>query len=148
LGQVHCFDFSKRLEIRLQPWGRIEGSIRTRDGQWGDQKVKWQGTGNLSPWGPLDYNSEGFSSRSDATGKFTIENVPPGDGRVAIDDGGAGAPVLSGSIEVNPGETAQVQIGGVGCPVTGKLVAPPGVEIRDWANQVVASDCRQARSWT
>ena len=42
LGQARCFDFSKPLEIRLQPWGRIEGSVRTRDGQWGDRKLKWQ----------------------------------------------------------------------------------------------------------
>ena len=39
-------------------------------------------------------------------------------------------------IQVKPGETAQVQIGGVGRPVTGKLVAPPGLEIRNWTNQV------------
>jgi hypothetical protein len=30
----------------------------------------------------------------------------------------------------------QVQIGGVGRPVIGKLVAPPTVEIRSWPNQV------------
>ena len=40
------------------------------------------------------------------------------------------------SVHVNPGETAQVQIGGVGRPVTGRLVAPPGIEIRNWTNQV------------
>jgi RNA polymerase sigma factor (sigma-70 family) len=33
LGQARCFDFSKALEIRLHAWGRIEGSVRTRDGQ-------------------------------------------------------------------------------------------------------------------
>jgi hypothetical protein len=32
-----------------------------------------------------------------------------------------------------------VQIGGVGRPVTGKLVAPPGVEIRSWPNQVTSA---------
>jgi hypothetical protein len=37
---------------------------------------------------------------------------------------------------VNPGETAEVQIGGVGRPVTGQLVAPPGTAIRNWSNQV------------
>jgi hypothetical protein len=84
----------------------------------------------------LFYQSEGFAARSDATGKFTIEQVPPGDGRVAIDNGPDTAPLWSPSIRVNPGETAQVQLGGVGRPVTGRLVAPPGVEIRSWTNQV------------
>ena len=126
----------KPLEIRLQPWGRIEGSVRTRDGQWADRKVAWRQTGNLTSWMTLFYKSEGFSARSDATGKFTLEHVPPGDGRVAIDDGPGTAPIFSPSIQVNPGETAPVQIGGVGRPVTGKLVAPPGIEIRSWSNQV------------
>ena len=139
LGRVRCFDFSKPLEIRLQPWGRIEGNVRTRDGQWGGRKVEWQGSGNLTSWMTLFYKAEGFSARSDATGKFTLEHVPPGDGRVAIDDGPGTAPIVSPSIQVAPGETAQVQIGGVGGPVTGKLVAPPGVEIRNWSNQVAFS---------
>ena len=136
LGCVRCFDVSKPLEIRLQPWGRIEGSVRTRDGQWADRKVVWHRTGNLTSWMTLFYKTEGFSARTDATGKFTIEQVPTGDGRVAIDDGSDTAPLWWPSIRVNPGEPAQVQIGGVGRPVTGRLVAPPGVEIRSWTNQV------------
>jgi len=136
LGQVRCFDFSQPLEIRLQPWGRIEGSVRTRDGQWADRKVSWHRTGNLTSWRTLFYKSGGFTARSDATGKFTLEHIPPGDGRVATDDGPGTAPIFSPSIHMNPGETAQVQIGGVGRPVLGKLVAPPGVEVRSWSNQV------------
>jgi RNA polymerase sigma factor (sigma-70 family) len=136
LGQVRCFDFSQPLEIQLQPWGRIEGSVRTRDGQWADRKVAWHRAGNLTSWFTLFYKSGGFSARSDATGKFTLEHVPPGDGRAATDDGPGAAPILSSWIQVKPGETAQVQIGGVGRPVTGKLVAPPGLEIRNWTNQV------------
>jgi hypothetical protein len=136
LGQVRCFDFSQPLEIRLQAWGRIEGIVRTRDGQWADRKVTWHRPGILTSWFTLFYKSEGIAARSDATGKFTLEHVPPGDGRAAIDNGPDTAPILSPWIQVKPGETAQVQIGGVGRPVTGKLVAPPGLEIRNWTNQV------------
>jgi hypothetical protein len=84
----------------------------------------------------LFYKSEGFSARSDSSGKFALEHVPPGDGRVALDDGPDATSILSPSLQVKPGETVQVQIGGVGRPLTGKLVAPPGVEIRSWTNQV------------
>ena len=146
LGQVRCLDFSKPLEIRLQPWGRIEGNVRTRDGHWVDRKLKWHRTGNLTDWMTLFYRSDGFSARSDATGNFTLEHVPPGDGRVVIDDGPDTAPILSPSIQVNPGETAQVQIGGVGRMVTGRLVAPPGVEIRNWSNQVTHAQLHVARA--
>jgi hypothetical protein len=136
LGLVRCFEISQPLEIRLQPWGRIEGNVRTRDGLWADRKVKWHRTGNLTSWMTLFYKSEGFSARSDASGKFTLEHVPPGDGRAAIDDGPGTAPILSPWIQVKSGETTQVQIGGVGRPVTGELVAPSGLEIRSWPNQV------------
>jgi len=139
LGQVRCFDFSQPLEIRLQPWGRIEGTVRTRDGLWADRKVTWRRPGNLTSWMTLFYKSEGISVRSDATGRFTLEHVPLGDGRVAIDDGSNAAHILSPWIQVKPGETAQVQIGGVGRRVIGKLVAPPGVEIRSWPNQVTSA---------
>jgi hypothetical protein len=110
--------------------------VRTRDGQWAGRKVEWQGSGRLTSWMTLHYKPEGFSARSDANGEFTLEHVPPGDCRVAIDDGPGTAPIFSSPVQVNPGETAQVQLGGVGRPVTGKLVAPPGVEIRSWPNQV------------
>jgi hypothetical protein len=65
-----------------------------------------------------------------------LEHVPPGDGRVEIDDESSTAPILSPSIQVNPGQTVQIQIGGVGQAVTGKLVAPPDTEIRSWPDQV------------
>jgi hypothetical protein len=136
LGQVRCFDFSKPLEIRLQSWGRIEGSVRTRDGQWKERKVKWQKTGNLTSWRTLFFDSKGFATRSDAAGNFTLEHVPPGGGRVLIDEGSGIAPIFSPPIQVNSAETTRVQVGGAGRPIRGKLVAPPGIEIRNWSNQV------------
>jgi RNA polymerase sigma factor (sigma-70 family) len=136
LGHARCFDLSKPLEIRLQPWGRIEGTVRTRDGQWGGRKVAWSHSGNLTSWTTLFFDARGFSALSDPTGGFTLEHVPPGECRVAVGDDSDIASIFSPSIRVNPGETAEVQVGGVGCPVTGKLVAPPGLEIRSWPNQV------------
>ncbi len=136
LGQARCFETSKPLEIRLQPWGRIEGTVRTRDGQWAGRNVTWSHSGNLTSWMTLFFDARGFSALSDATGRFTLEHVPPGDCRVAVGVESGTTSILSPSIHVNPGETVEAQIGGVGTPVTGKLVAPQGVEIRSWPNQV------------
>jgi RNA polymerase sigma factor (sigma-70 family) len=136
LGQIRCFDFSQPFVIKLQAWGRIEGNVRTRDNQWAGRKVTWDRPGNLTRWMTVEYKPEGCSARSDATGKFLLEHVPPGDSRAAIDDGPEAAPILSRSVHVNPGETVQVQVGGVGRPVKGRLVAPRGVEIRNWTKQV------------
>ena len=136
LGQMRCLDSSRPLEIRLQPWGRVEGTVRTRDGRWADRKIQWRRNGNLTSWMTLFYDAKGYSTGSDEAGKFTLEHVPPGDGRVAIDDGTGIGSILSDSLQVNPGETVQVQIGGVGRMVTGKLVAPPNLVIRSWSRQV------------
>ena len=140
LGRVRCFDSSKPLEIRLQPWGRVEGIVRTRDGQWADRTVRWQKPGNLTSWMTLFYR--GVATQSDSSGSFTLEHVPPGDGRVSIDNGPGVAPTLSPMTPVGPGETVLLQVGGVGRMITGKLVAPANVEIRNWSHQVTSASLK------
>jgi RNA polymerase sigma factor (sigma-70 family) len=144
LGQVRCFDFAKPLVIRLQPWGRIEGTVRTRDGHWGGRTVKWRETGRLTSWYTLFLKAESYATRSDANGGFALEHIPPGDGRVVIEDDPGTGTILSEFVEVKPGETAQAQIGGAGWEITGKLIAPPGVEIRSWTNQVTLAQLQVA----
>ena len=129
LGQVRCFDISSPLKIQLQPWGRIEGTVRTRDGNWGGRTVQWHAPGKLTSWMTLYCRPEAFTARSDETGTFVLEHVPPGVCRVSV--GG----VLSPAIDVSPGETAHVQVGGVGRPVVGKFIAPPDTPIRSWPTQ-------------
>lgn len=136
LGEARCFDFSKPLEIRLKPWGRVTGSVRAQDGKWAGRSVSWRPPGHLTSWLTLEYDTKGFTTTSDEAGTFTFERVPPGDGRVAVDGGAGAAPILSRSVHVEPGETVDVQVGGIGRPVTGKLIAPPSVEVRSWTNQV------------
>jgi len=130
IGQARCLDASQPLEIRLQPWGRIEGTVRTRDGNWGGQTVCWSEGGRLTRWMTIYYEPDGCSTRSDETGAFTLEHVPPGFCRVGAEG------VISGPVEVLAGQTAHVQVGGAGRAVAGKLVAPPDVPIRDWTTQV------------
>jgi RNA polymerase sigma factor (sigma-70 family) len=136
LGKVHCFDFSQPLELRLESWARIEGTVRTRDGQWAGRKVQWGHAGNLSSWMTLFYSAGASATTSEAAGNFTLEHVPPGDVRVAIAGGPGAANIYSPTVHLAPGQTAQVQVGGIGRPVTGRLVAPPDLEIRSWTNQV------------
>lgn len=137
LGQVRCFDISKPLEIRLKPWGRVTGTVRARNVA--GRMVSWQRAGNLTSWMTLFYDPKGFSTTSDADGRFTLEHVPPGDGRVAAGYREGATPILSPSVHVEPGETVDMQVGGIGRPVTGKLIAPPRVEVRDWSNQVTSA---------
>ena len=136
IGQMRCFDFSKPLELHLQAWGRIEGQIRLRKGNNSARKVHWVHQGNLTRWMTVEYEEEAFSAVSDSHGRFVIEHVPPGDCRVSIAGAEGVPPIYSTPIHVNAGRTTQVQVGGVGRQVIGRLVAPPGIGIRSWSNQV------------
>ncbi len=136
IGQMRCFDFSKPLDIHLQPWGRIEGQVRPRDGIIAGRKVHWVHSGNLTRWMTVFYDGEGFSAVSDSSGRFVIEQVPPGDCRVSVAGAAGVPPIYSPPMHVNAGQTTQVQVGGAGRQVIGHLVAPPGIEIRSWSNQV------------
>lgn len=143
IGSTHCLDHAGPLTIRLQAWGRIEGNVRTHDGRWANRTVRWDGLHHLTTWSSLEYDIDSYSTKTDANGAFTLENIPPGAGRMMISEGDGKShiissptpEIISGLVEVRPGETAEVQIGGTGRTVTGKLIPPPGVEIRNWPLQ-------------
>ena len=139
LGQAHCLDYAKPLVIRLEAWGRIEGSVRTLDGRWANRKLQWESLGRLSSWMTLEHQEDELTTHSDANGNFVFEHIAPGGGRLEIDDDPGVTSALSSLIQVNPGETARAQVGGRGRPLTGQLVAPANVEIRSWSNQVVTA---------
>jgi RNA polymerase sigma factor (sigma-70 family) len=140
-AQARCFDWAAPLQLRLQAWAKIHGTIRTRESNRAGRTVRWTRHGNLTSWMTVFYDQKGFATTSDGTGQFTLDHVPPGLGRVALDDESeAGhAPILSAAVQLNPGETAEVQVGGVGRAVIGKFIAPAGLEIRNWAHQVTVA---------
>jgi hypothetical protein len=102
LGQVRCYDYSRPLQIRLQAWGRISGVVRTRDDRWADRKIVWSSRGELFDGMTLFYAAGAVSTISDSEGNFTLENVPPGIGHVAIKD--AGVTICQSLVEVSPAE--------------------------------------------
>ena len=136
LGKTHCFDITQPLEIRLQPWGRIEGAVRTRDGQWANRKIVWSSLGYIHSGMDLFYQSGTVATISDAQGNFTLENVPPGDGHVRIEAADGKSTSCIAPVQVPAGETLQMQLGGTGVPVSGRLVAPQGVEVKSWPDQL------------
>jgi hypothetical protein len=126
--------------MRLEPWGRIEGTVRTRDQQWVNRKVSWHRTGNLTSWATLFYRSGSFSTLTDFSGRFVLERVPPGDCRVAILETNGSTSALSPLVQVPPGQTVQVELGRNGRNVTGRLAAPEDVEIQNWSEQLHTAD--------
>jgi peroxiredoxin len=70
-------------------------------------------------------------ARADDQGRFVLDHVVPGDVRVSKQSGMETEPkgwsngVL---VDVKPGETTRVEIGGIGRPVVAKIATPPGFD--------------------
>ncbi len=146
-AQVALEDLKRSPQITLQPWGRIEGTLRLgRQPATNMQVVLSQppqiptsirtanpGTNNAliftnsSPekLEPPFYDFDDFQARTDGQGRFVIAYVPPGKQTIArIVPEGNGSQMHSplGAVLVKPGDVATVQFGGGERTVTGKVV--------------------------
>ncbi|MHB1556653.1 MAG: carboxypeptidase regulatory-like domain-containing protein [Isosphaeraceae bacterium] len=125
----------------LQPWGRIEGGLRIGARSGANQAVAFYPTRLWRSPGPFVF-SYGYETRTDDRGRFTLDRVIPGQGmvsRVVITEVGGGemnTPGWNERVEVPPGGTAEVKIGGKGRPVTGRLAIEGTPEFPvDWTHQ-------------
>jgi hypothetical protein len=117
--------FKQVTIIRLKPWGRIAGVLRHGTSMGTNELVQLVRIGSLCP--QLQINS--FTRVTDAQGRFTFERVPPGQqliGRVIQTQFSHGQ-----TINITPGRTAQISLGGTGRTVTGHIASADGREL-DW----------------
>ena len=74
-----------------------------------------------------------YSTQTDESGRFVLDRVAPGrltlDRRVENQDRQGWTPSNMVNLDVKPGETVRVQIGGTGRPVVGRLAIPEGVKL-------------------
>ena len=117
-------------DVTLAPWGRIEGAMKIGARTATSERVSaWL----IDPW------FEGLvesTHRTDQDGRFVLDRVVPGRltvGRPVRDKDGYGR-VLSNAVDVDvaPGQTVQVTIGGTGRPVIGQLALPEGASMADF----------------
>jgi RNA polymerase sigma factor (sigma-70 family) len=123
-------------EVTLQPWGRVEGTVRI-----GNRP----GTGEILslPHSPSNDSVDpharfGAQATADASGHFVFERVVPGEVRLWRRFP-TGPQTQNWSfltlIDVKPGATARVKVGGSGRPVIGRLIAPAVIaDWVDWSN--------------
>jgi beta-lactamase regulating signal transducer with metallopeptidase domain len=118
-------EFAKTGKLVLQSWGRIEGGVRIGPRFGSDQEVLFQ----PHPPNRAYFWSFGYRTRTDERGQFRFDWVIPGSGmisRTVVTKLGGGAnklmPGWRESVEVKPGQTVQVTIGGTGRPVIGRIV--------------------------
>ncbi len=124
-AEVSSDEFAKSGKLVLQPWGRIEGGVRIGSRVGSDQEVLFQ----PHPPNRAYFWSFGYTTRTDERGRFRFDWVIPGPGivsrTVATKLSGGATQHMPGwrqSVEVKPGQTVQVTIGGTGRPVIGRIV--------------------------
>jgi len=123
-------------EVTLQPWGRVEGTLRIGNRPGAGEALSL-------PDRPLDDSTErrarfGAQATADASGRFVFERVVPGEAKLWRRFP-TGPQTQNGSfltlIDVKPGGTTRVTIGGTGRPVIGQLIAPAAIAAWvDWSN--------------
>jgi RNA polymerase sigma factor (sigma-70 family) len=133
---------NSNTSIRLQPWGRIEGTARIGGRPLANELIHIAGVYKRSP-----RISVSFSATTGADGRFVFDTVPPGEWKVQREinkrDGTITGPRVvmysHGVItDVRAGETNTITLGGTGRAVFGKAVAPPSVQANVWTENSVA----------
>jgi len=139
--QVTSEQFAKASAVRVAPWGRVEGVMFIDDKPADTKGVQLWITHRLRDEPGEPRVQYGFYGNTDERGRFAFDRVPAGSYRV-----GSQVPLSSVMftsspgvpLELKPGETARVTLGGTGTrPVAGRLVAP-GVDAKvDWSKTKV-----------
>jgi peroxiredoxin len=117
-------------DIKLQPWGKIEGILKV-----GDKPIP-KASINLWRVGENDAAVHHETSvKTDANGHFVFAQVAPGECNIYYR-----LPNFRSAqwryVIVEPGKTSQVQIGGTGRVVTGRIDVPPELQpIIKWTNE-------------
>ncbi len=117
-------EFARTGKLVLQPWGRIEGEVRI-----GRKPAAYQSVVYL-PEVPSDrgdtfgMQSYDYHFTADSQGRFAIDRVIPGLGHIALVLNTTYRNEWCGreSVEVKPGQTTRVRLGGKGRPVIGRVV--------------------------
>ncbi len=133
-------DVAKSPDLTLRAWGRIEGTARIGDEPAAGAWVEFQPDRDGGP-GERDlvrvYKS--VSAQADAQGRYVLEHVVPGPGKVGrmlvSRDGNRRYPVGMEPVDVEPGATTRIDVGGGGRPVVGRATYDGPV---DWLHNRAA----------
>jgi peroxiredoxin len=129
---------SKSQTVTIEPWARIDGQLMIgRTMAFGEKIFAEAGDPRVDPNQAAIRNI--ITTKTDAAGQFSCDRVPPGYVQISHE---VDRPTIQGVLEMRsqtqrltltPGQTATVRLGGVGRPVTGRLVPPVELAGRtDW----------------
>jgi hypothetical protein len=134
-------DLATTPKVFLQAWGRIEGTLQIRGEPCAGESVFLAGTTRrYTDPAKLPAVFPGLETKTDASGRFVLEGVPPGEhllGHRPSFQPKPGPLPLSHSkvVQVKAGETARVTLGGTGRLIVGKAVLEEAGEKVDWGKE-------------
>jgi nitrous oxidase accessory protein NosD len=118
-------ELASSRDLPLQPWGRIEGTLRIGRETGGDKDVSLLGYINRDA---IDQGVRyDYRTKTNAKGWFLFKKVPPGWMEVGYTTQVGDATwsdTCRTPVRVEPGESVKMMLGGTGRPVVGKFVPP------------------------
>lgn len=150
-GLVTADELSANPVVVVEPWARIEGVLRVGKSLASNETV------NIGIWGATelyDWNlvQHGASTKTDANGRFVFPRVAPVDvwlTRTVMVRTNDGRQSGHHYVKVLPGDQLQVQLGGSGRALTGRVPWDPTNQLvfygSMWANP--ARGIRHPRNW-
>jgi RNA polymerase sigma factor (sigma-70 family) len=122
VAQKSAEDLARSSGITLEPFGRIEGILRIGAMPGAGQPIHvWLNRMGYSHDSQVVCN---YTTETDNQGRFVIDKVLPGEATVSrASSARANGPQRNAAppVDVIPGQTVQVEIGGQGRPVTGRV---------------------------
>jgi hypothetical protein len=119
------------VTLRLQPWGRIEGTVAEAARSQPLEALALMDDAAMNYHGSVQLDINAFQPKPDSEGHFVFERVPPGRFSLYLNRA-MGTPFsFRTAVEVRPGETTTVVIGGEGRTVIGQLISR-SVQPEDW----------------
>jgi beta-lactamase regulating signal transducer with metallopeptidase domain len=118
LGRVTLDALKRTPQIKLAPWGRVEGTLhmgrRLGRGEQVYLQDRWPASGANSLPPLLDFHNAAYLTKTDDQGRFVFNYVPPGETVAWRKLPKKGVQYLIGdplsTVSVEPGETAQVDL--------------------------------------
>jgi hypothetical protein len=134
-GLVRLNRTNRDVSITLGPWARIEGSLKLRRESNAGRDINLQSFADFYFRGSVQLDNAAFSVKTDEQGNFVMDHVPAGDFNLYLFQG-MGIPYSHQTpVQLQPGETVRVQIGGAGATVSGRFALSDASKKIDWGKQ-------------
>ncbi len=131
-GQVWGNELKASGEIRIRPWGGLKGTCRVGN----KPGVRAPIEVTFRPGAPLLFVLLKYTAVTDERGEFDVGPVPPISGWIGrkitykkLEHGEVSGESIGMPVDVKPGETAEVTLGGTGRPVVGRVALSPQAKL-------------------